>query len=290
MRLARSMAIALTFLCATPAHADERDASRLIEEGDAAFLRKDFLTAFARYESASAREDSARVWVRIARALSGTGKLVEARIAARRAEWAPASSDDRDAAMRLEAQAIQESLAPRIATIAIDVPATGTVALDGERLVFNETSKRVVVNPGPHEVVFQREAGAREVRSVLAKDGEAITVDFAPAPLVPTTVEKTSPLVYVGILSGAVGLMLGVPTGIATIESAQSCPDGGCDEATYDQALATGWVSTIGFGVAIGGAALTVVGLFTPRVVDSRVTPSIAIEQGGATLRIGGAF
>lgn len=267
----------------------------LLGEGDAAFVRKDYLTAFARYDAAARIEASARVLVRSARALAAAGKLVEARAAARRAEWSSRRDDDRESALRLEAEAIRTTLEPRLATFAATVTGDGRVSLDGEVLSEVARSTRRAINPGPHELRFEAKGGATEVRKIDAKEGEAITVELGVvATRGPILIEKTSPLVYVGILSGAVGLLLAVPMGIATIESAQSCPESGCDEATYDQALATGWVSTIGFGVAIAGAGLTVTGLFLPRVieVDPKALPTttLSVVPGGAVLEMGGTF
>lgn len=162
------------------------------------------------------------------------------------------------------------------------------------------TGRAVRVDPGPHEIRVEAEGYATYEETVtLPHKGGVVKVDVAllkPSEGLPTTPgpdegpdtgEKEGSYVpaVVAFGVGGAGLVVGAITGIMFLgrmsDLNDRCPNDQCapeDQPEIDSAGTLGNVSTIGFGVAIVGAAVGAILLAT------RDTSSATVSVGGVTM------
>ncbi len=191
---------------------------------------------------------------------------------------------------------------------------------DGEALVAPSLDGRAVrVNPGPHTVKFKNDSTSPIEQTIVAREGErdrAVSVQFqAPAstsvatiapitsPALPSPGEKEQPaksstLRWVGVATGAVGVVaLGVGAGLAVAAKSKwddavkqcgaGCLPGSPPYATRDDASTLATASTVaviaGAVLAAGGVTLIIVGK------PGRPT-TVALQPSAGGLWLGGSF
>jgi hypothetical protein len=224
---------------------------------------------------------------------------------------AEAARDPRGDFARQRAAALE----PRVPKIMVRVahPTPGLeIRRDGVRLAEDALGKEVAVDPGPHEVVLTAPGRTEQRIRAIAKEGGLVTVEVPdlaplppPAPVAappPPPPPGLGPRLPIALAAGGVslaGLALGAGFGVvamnrnldsktvqATCRTADACAAG---RDLRDGAYRAATISTIGFGVAAGGAVVTVVALLWPRSKPAasalQVTPLVGPSGGGAVVR-----
>lgn len=154
------------------------------------------------------------------------------------------------------------------------------VAIDGAPGAEHLDGRPLEIDPGAHELVFERAGGASVKVTTITRVGQknqAVTARFAPAPAAepkrvdtaepPVTEEPQRPLRTVGIVVGAAGVVgLGV-AGFFGLRALSKQSDAGCSSnvcasgdnaAILRDAQSAANLSTV---FAIGGAVLTATGI-----------------------------
>jgi len=276
--------------------ADKETARGLMGEGDAAFEKKDFNSALQAYSAAHAIMGVPSTGLALARAQTHLGKLIDARETASAVTRLPAAGREPPALTKARAEALKlvESLEARIPTLTVSVAGatadTVDVTVDEKPFPARLLGSPSKFDPGKHVVAaiapgFQN-ATAEVTLAEGAKETVTLTLspvvanaEAAPGPVagpvasVPAdTVTKkgVSPLVYIGFGVGGVGLIVGTVTGVmslsATSAAKEHCTGNLCQPAAQDDidsAKLLGNVANIGFGAAILGTGLGIIGLVT---------------------------
>ena len=175
-------------------------------------------------------------------------------------------------------------------TIVVKVPAgfDPEVTVDELEVPYAALVAPRRVNPGHHTIVAK--AGTVERRAevdLVEKDAKSVSLEFPmdmkppakPVAVVPVDGKPgsqpaapakrgTSPLVYIGITVGGIGLLTGLGAGFFSYSKTQSandqCTDKQCPPPAHgdlDTATTAAVVSNIGFIVAGAGAATTLIGI-----------------------------
>lgn len=304
-RVARVVSTALLLLASAapagaqqpkgPSASDRETARALMDDGRSRTLKGDLKGALAAYSGADAIMHVPTTGLAVARTQAALGLLVEARDTALGVTRIPVTPKEPPvvAEGRKQAETLANELSPRIPTvsIAVKVP-TGfepTVTVDELEVPYAALVAPRRLNPGHHAIVAR--VGTVERRAevdLLEKDAKSVSLEFpsdmkAPAkPVAVVPVESkpvgeppssptkrgTSPLVYVGITVGGLGLLTGLGAGFFSYSKTQSandqCADKQCPPAAHDDldtATTMAVVSNIGFIVAGAGAATTVLGI-----------------------------
>jgi hypothetical protein len=221
------------------------------------------------------------------------GLLVEARVSLLEAVRHAATSGEPEVfkKARREAKALADSLAPRLATLTVtlrgvppDRERDVKVSVDGADVALASVTGGLRVNPGTHDVVVAigdqkkrdrielDEGGTKKLEvafeGVLAGEGKGET---STGTSTSSSSTRTNPLVYAGIVTAGIGVIVGSATGIAAYVNARDldlkCPANQCLPPTHaeiDRGRSYGTVSTVAFIVAGVGAALVVVGILNP--------------------------
>jgi hypothetical protein len=163
------------------------------------------------------------------------------------------------------------------------------------------------VDPGKHSVVvdkttetFTIESGERDrVITVVPTKEAPKPIVPPPKPITPEAPHpKTSSLVWIGAITGGVGLLVGAGAGALALSSASTvkdgCPDNTCPPSRHDDLDGTRrWatISTIGFAVGAVGATILVIGIAFPSTesgkkdaVTAAVVPYATPSGGGLGL------
>jgi len=283
-----------------------------MDQGDSAMEKKDYEAALKAYQGAHAIMNVPTTGIEIVHALIAMGKLVEARdMALSVTRLQPNPGEPKAfAKARREADELADQLAPRIATLEIEIHGSADksavkVALDGVEL-----SKAVVglprkVNPGPHVVTANAPGFGEAKAEVTLSEGDKQSVKlelqpaaaggegagagaagtpqaFGPGPDKEGS-SHTSALVYIGFGLGAAGIAVGsVAGGLSlskTNKAKESCQDNLCRpeaQDDIDSAKTFATVSNIGFAVGGAGIVLGVVGLLTSGKKEAPVSGSAA--------------
>lgn len=241
----------------------------------------------------------------LARTHAMLGHLIEARRLYRSIdtiEKKPTESA-KSAAARSEAKTLATELDAKIPTIIVRSEGAKTATLDGKAI---ELGVPIAVDPGKHTI-----AADAKTETVTVAEGErdrVVTIELPKEPppkLVPEKKPeapppaKTNTLVWIGGVTGGVGLLVGAGAGVLALSSASDvkdgCPNNVCPPSRHDDLDATRrWatVSTIGFGVAAVGATLLVIGLTNSPSKKDAVTTSLLpyASQNGGGLGLSGSF
>ncbi len=165
------------------------------------------------------------------------------------------------------------------------------VTLDGNPLVETLDGKPLAIDPGAHQLRFERAGSPPVEQEVIAQAGvkyRAVEVRFAaagddgsatdgatdpaaPSPddsAAPADASGISPWVYVGFAVAGVGAVVGGITGGISLSQASDlkdqCPNDGCTQdksEDIDSMMALGHVSTASFIIGGVGAGVAVVAL-----------------------------
>jgi hypothetical protein len=316
-RLAAPACALALLLAALPASAEpskgEREAARtLMDLGDRKVEAKDYPAALKAYQTADAIMGVPTTGIEVAHTLALMGRLVKAWEAASKVASFPRKVGEPEAftRARAEGESLAGKLLPRIPTVKIRVDgappgALLELSLDGEPLPASALQAPHKVDPGHHELVVTVTGGASARGAITLGEGES-------SPLVltlggtkseePAGSEGAarSPLLYVGLGVGGAGLLAGAITGALSLSRTasikQKCPTlTTCPpslQGDIDAANTLANISNAGFGVAVAGAALAVVGL----VISTKPRPAPALRvlvtpvAGGAALGAAGRF
>jgi len=292
------VACAVALALATPARAQEDDANKnaareLAEQAAKAMEAEDWAKAQDLYQRAYALVPAPTLSLRHARALAKGGRWVEALEAYVRTTRARLDASSSPAFREAVEQASSElaELRPRVPRAVVVVKGVDrkssslSVTVDGRPLAAALIGVPAPMDPGKHELIARTTDG-REARATLEiqeKEEKSIELALPPAAegaaepsapsakadaklSAPSSAQRTWAFVALGV--GAVGLGVGVTTGLMATSKHQSaedsCPEGRCvegssgaDDAEAFRNLRT--LSTIGYVVgAVGiGAGVT---------------------------------
>ncbi len=301
-----------------PSAADSETALQLFKEGKALRDVNDFQGALVKFRAAYALVATPITALELGRTYAALGKFVEARevlLAVFRLPVLPNESA-RGAEARQDAAQLATNLRARIASITVKprgpVDPFLKLWIDGALIPPDAVSASHLLNPGKHRLVI--ESRGHTVRSELtvgeseAREVEIVLPQPEPGPSGPETPPVVTPpvrppepksnalrntLIYGGFGAAVVGVGVGTATGLMTLSRADklkgTCTsDGRCPasaQADLDASATTGTVSTVMFGVAIGGAALGLAGLFFTtaepvRFGQVRLTPTAGGVRG----------
>lgn len=292
--------------------ADVATARELYQQGSSALDAGNATAAVEKLSQAWALVQTPVIGASLALAQQRLGHLVEAREAALAVQRLPVAADEtgRSKQARADADSIAAQVAPRIPHVQLSVQGVGehhtaTVKLDGAIVPDAALAVARQANPGDHKATLDTDDGRHAEAAVTLAEGDAKEVSLvvppptvpvtpaaqAPAPAAATAPEASpsqsaapatspstshiSPLVWVGVVTGGVGLITGGITGALAVNEASivssHCKGTGTDGKGVCQPPYTGdldrgntyaTVSTIGFvGVGVG-AALAVTGWF----------------------------
>ncbi len=243
----------------------------------------------------------------LARAQDKLGHLVESREAALATLQLPKAPDETSLSVdaRAEATKLVDALRTRVPHVMIVVTGpdaeVATVKLDGIAIPPIALRSARQTNPGLHTVAAQTEDGRHVEVSVSLAESETkdATLVLPPAldkperqptdtePHLERTQRSTSPLVWVGLTIGGIGLVTGAISGSMAFASAGSlgndcntnklCPSSSSNALSFAQTTAT--ISTIGFVTFGVGAIMLVTGLLIggPKHVQghARIVPTL---------------
>jgi hypothetical protein len=318
--LATSIALFAAGVHAEPTAADKETARALVNEGQTAFDSRRYEDALKSFEAAHRIMGVPTTGLRLGKTQAALGLLVEARDTLLGVGRYPKKPDEPTAfaKARIEAEALAEEIAAKIATIQLELPrdppsAAMDITIDSGRIAPGTEAIPRRVNPGKHVVVaaakgyetatIEIEVGEGETRKVpLALEKPTLTAGGKQGGSgggEPPRSTSLSPLVFAGFGVGAAGIGAGTVTGILALGTASSAKDR-CDgnrcprsvESDVDSARTLGTLSTIGFAVGALGVGVGVYGLLNPSKAPLRVTSGLRLEAdvGPASLRIRGIF
>jgi hypothetical protein len=185
-------------------------------------------------------------------------------------------------------------------SLAADVPAGSTVAVDGKAVPPASLRSAIPVDPGDHNVVLRGPDGRTSQQRVSIARGETKAVTLTLPPVVPAVAEASEPTsltdsgssrktaVVAGVVMGSIVL-----ADKASIDS--NCPTpltcGTPSEASSANSTKTlGWASTGAFiagGAALGAAAIL---WFTRPKTGTTVEPALSPTTSGGMAGIRGVF
>lgn len=322
-----AVVVALAWLVAASSHAlageptpsDKETSRTLYGEGMRLLDARDYVRAERACRGAHAlvkAPTSATCW---AQALEGLGQLTEARDAFLEAARYPVLPGEPPVftSARESARAEADRLAPRIPTLLLVVAGPGEamplrVAIDGVPVPRDVVRLPRKVDPGRHLLVVGA-AGFRRVRTeVVVAESEERRIDLELQPLPDGSPDEPvstsafagdrsggwkvpSALSYAAFGAGAVGLVVGVATGVAA-GSKHAALDGECSangacapaaQGDLDQFHALRTASTIAYVVGLAGVAGGVVLWWTAPAPSGR---SVRAWVGPSSLGVTGAF
>ncbi|MBL8611327.1 MAG: hypothetical protein JNL38_28545 [Myxococcales bacterium] len=313
-----------------PTAADAETALALYKSGKQLRDSGDLKGALEKLRAAHALVETPLTAIELGKTYAALGQIVEAReVLLSVARMPPRKNESQKAAeARTESAELAVSLRTRLAQLTIKLKGAAPssspkVTVDGAVVPAEAALAPRVVNPGAHVVVVEID-GERAQKDVSLAEGESRDVEIdAPAPSRPPPVQPPpvqpppppppaqppppppappadsggrSPLrpllVYGGLGTAALGLGVGVVTGVVTLSKAGSlkdrCVDGRCPpdaSSDLDATKTFGTISTIGF-VAFGvGAAAAAVGFFALPAGGSGASTGIYLGPGGGGLR-----
>ncbi len=328
--LARSSVLAAALVLAAPSAfaqsaADRATARELGQDGQAALDAKNYAAAEDLFRRADALFHAPTLLLGYARAEAGLGKVVNASEAYNRviregvAPGGPEAFVKAVDAAKTEAAAVEARIAS--VTVTVTGPDNPTVTLDDQPLPVAALGVKRPVDPGSH-VVKATASGwdpAETTFTVVDAGSTSATLTMsrsAAAPIPPAAVASPSPLApasssaadstdhgstashgswqtpvgWVGIVAGGIGLATGAVTGVLAIgkhSTLETECKTDCKQADIDSYHAIGAISTVGFiaGGVLAGAGLIL--LFTapsssPSTGSATVTPYVGFGSLGA--------
>ncbi len=307
----------------------EREAARtLLLSGREKRKHGQLEEALADFEKAHAIMRVPTTGLDLGKAQQELGLLVEARTSFLEAARHPAKPNESQAFKRArkEAKQLAEEIVPRLATLTIAVPsgAEPKVKIDGAEISSSSIGVPLKVNPGKHEIVAALDDDEKR-QSIELVDGEIKTVELRLDPR-PGSPEKprrekekrsagarrkdvaarrsspsetsTSPLVWIGGGTAAVGVAVGTVTGLMAFgvygDVQPRCSRGvQCPPETHgdiDRGATLGTISTVAFVVAGVGAGVLVYGLLNPSVDTTKTAAKAAPRWIATPFGVTGSF
>ncbi|WP_441291873.1 PEGA domain-containing protein [Sorangium sp. KYC3313] len=269
-----------------------RDARELVYLGDELFILRRYAEALRAYQRAEQLVRVPSTSIEVAKALAAIGRLSEARelaatIASSRAlpgePWPFMQARRRAGALRDEL----DDRIPRLKVRLVPSPAGARLRIDGQEVKVS--SEGTLIDPGNHWVEVEADgyAGARQRVYVPEREITAIDVTLTPAP----RPDGVSPWAIGGFVASGAGLAVGLGVGAAYLSArndlAEACRQGasGCSADARGDANALGWVSNVGFGLAIAGAAVGGITLGLERSKAPASSVTWAVGPGYISMR-----
>jgi hypothetical protein len=322
--LATAILVSAAVAHAQPSAADRETARAAMDEGDHRFEQKDYAGALASYQAAHAIMGVPTTGVEVAKAQVALGQLVDGRDTALAVARIPVKPGEPEvfAKARAAAAALADSLTARIPSVEVHVAglASGVDAVikvdDAELGAATRAAPRKV-NPGVHTVSVHAPGYAEDRRQVEVPEGAHLVVDVVmrpdgspppaaqpaaapgppqePPPVVPPASGHAPVLAYTALGVGAVGLGVGAVTGVLSLARASDakshCSGNSCQpsaQSDIDASRNYAWVSDVGFGVGLVGAALGTWLLLTHH--DESAPAGAGVETVGAAPVPGGGL
>jgi len=274
---------------ADPSLSDRETARSLMDDGDAKRDKGDFRAALKSYEAADAIMHVPTTGLEVARAQAQLGLLLEARETLGRVGRLPPKPSEPAAftAARRTAEGLMAELGARIPSVTV-LATNGepnqpvVIVFDNEVVPPAAAQAPRKVNPGRHTVVAR--SGSLEKKQdvdVAERESKTVTLDLKPTAAARLDSNETDPssrssgssslpkiLVYGGFGLGAVGLGVGVVTGLLSFSKVsdvkKDCPNDVCPasrQGDLDSAKSLGTISTIAFIAGGVGVGAGIVGL-----------------------------
>lgn len=305
-----------------PSAADKAAAKTLATEGDAALKKKDYKTAFDKFDQASRLvPDSATVALGLARAQVGLGKPVDAKESYNnvvRAAGLPGAAAAYKAAQR-DAEKELKGLDAKMGgiVITVDGPSDATLTVDGAPAKAGE---RRAVNPGDRvvkgtapgyrpaeEKVTVKEGGDTPVTLKMEKDAPkeapkveapAVPEEPPPPPPPPSSGLRTGAYIAAGV--GVAGLAVGGIFGLLAKgkhdDLKKTCLDGELcpmsEKGNIDSFKSNANISTIGFIVGGVGVVAAIPLFIASRPSKDAPPPSTSafLTVGPSSVALSGSF
>jgi len=281
----------------------KREASDLLDEGNALYLDRHYAEALARYRKALASWDNPGIRANIVRCLVQLERWVEA---AENLDRALAYGDKPlKPDVYEEMLVIQKLLANQLGDLVIRCADPGVaVTLDGHAVATCPADRTVKVEVGGHQIVGTKQGYLTETRSVIVVASQRTPVTVAPVPLDRAgVVTRRWPLAVPlsvlagGVAVGGVGALVRLKASgdMASYDTAvrQGCRTKGCTADMVDGALKSRALleNKIAITVISVGVAATIVGgvlLYLDRA--RTIYPTVETTPGGAAFAVRGAF
>ncbi|WP_437955748.1 PEGA domain-containing protein [Sorangium sp. So ce119] len=265
--------------------ADEKarsDARELVYAGDEFFAQKRYAEALRAYQRAERLVCVPTTSIEVAKTLTAIGRLSEAReLASTIAASRPTPGEPWPFMQaRRRAEALRDELGGRIPRLRVRItpaPATARLRVDGQAMTASAEGSPI--DPGNHWVEVEADGYVGARQRVYVPEREVTTLDMALTP-VRSPGGGASPWVIGGFATSGAGLALGLGAGVAYLNARsdleEACRQGtaSCSGDERGSANTLGWVSNVGFGLAIAGAAVggLALGLETSTGPTSSVT------------------
>ncbi|MDB4935500.1 MAG: hypothetical protein JWP87_2472 [Labilithrix sp.] len=295
---------------APPSAADLESARELFKEGRELRQKGELRPALDRFKAAHAYGQTPVTALELGRTHVQLGELVEGRevlLSVARMKVQP-DETDKSAQARAEAADLAEETKKRIPTLAVKV--TGVSADSSAQLTVDGFAVPIVgltgirkANPGKH-VVVARAGAHEETRSVDLEEGKTqeLAIDLsgaggagatAPAVVVApdTSGKNISPVTWIGLGVGVVGIGVGTAFGVIALGKASkvndACTGTHCPPTTksdVDSGRSAATISTIGFAVGGAGLVAAAVGYFVlskPSASAFGVVPFVTANGAG---------
>lgn len=269
------------------AMADTRDDARaFVYQGDDLFAAQHYDEALGAYLRAVAIYDVPTTRIEVARTLLALGRLTDANEMAASLSDAPGFAEpEAFVSARARARELGKTLKERIPTVRV---VKGEKIENGAEVVVRSGSKRylgrvgeeVMVDPGTYTVEVSG-ASPMSVTIVEREHRDVTMTEDGSEPVKSPSSSKhgrrsLSPLVISSIAVSAAGLTLGTIAGSIYLGKRSSLMDdcrrgsAGCSSDDLSSANAIGWTANAGFGVAVAGGAVAVIGAMVDRRAASR--------------------
>jgi hypothetical protein len=317
LRIACVVALAATLAApalAAPTAAEKETARNLMDEGH--HLRddqKDPASALARFKAADQIMHVPTTTLEVATTQVQLGRLVEARETLAHLLSSPAKAGDPQIFQqaRAKAQALDDSLAGRIATLVVTVHGDtkgAEMKIDGVRVPATLIGLPNRANPGHHAILVDTRTMVGRAAVDLA-DGEKkeVTIDLKPqdlskddTPDAPPPVKEAphhgGARVFAVVMFGVGGaaLVAGGITGIMTFTTqsdlATKCPNNVCGPESHDELVTANTLATISTVSFVGAGVCAVAGLVSflldkphaaPAQTGARLEPWVGVGAAG---------
>ncbi|WP_437671628.1 PEGA domain-containing protein [Sorangium sp. So ce131] len=257
------------------------EARELVYQGDELFAQKKYAEALRAYQRAETLIRVPTTSIEVVKTLAAIGRLSEARDLAAAIGSSHAAPDEPwpFTQARRRADALRDELANRIPRLRVNITPTAAGArlrVDGQEM--KPSAEGSLIDPGNHWIEVQADGYVSARQRVYVPEREVTTVDVALAPEPPGPGSGTRPWVVGGFITSGAGLALGLGAGAAYLSARGDLEDAcrrgaaGCSSDARSSANTVGWVSNVGFGLAVAGAAVGGLAL----VLDAKA-PSSAV-------------